>query len=234
MEYLVIVLIVLLCALGNRFRGTGVIKYFGTLNIGNKKVDIKFNGNHIYGLYLATLLGFLSMNPWVGLCVLIAYLIGEAKGWGEWVGTLTRHEPWDEAMLQRNYLDAEGKTFPFIHQIANFIIPEKINGTFEARTKQYKHYATLALALRGFYWWSFVYFTLAIFQVIQYQEALIISILLGVAFPIACEIGKRLTFTKTYDLSFINLNFSQGWENQEIVYGLFQGIALWYTIIFLI
>lgn len=221
------------CVILNRLRGTGVIKHFGTLMVFSKSIKINFVGNHLYGLYIAILLGFLTMNLWVGLCVLIAYLIGEAKGWGEWVGTLTRHEPWDEAMLQRNYLDAEGKTFPFIHQIANFIIPEKIEGTFETRAKQYKHYATLALALRGFYWWSFVYFTLAIFQVIQYQEALIISILLGVAFPIACELGKRWKFTKTYDLKFIKLSFSQGWENQEIVYGLFQGIALWYTIIFL-
>lgn len=217
----------------NRLRGTGIIKYLGTLKIFNINIKINFNGNHIYGLYLATLLGFLTMNPWLGLAILVAYLIGEAKGWGEWVGTLTRHEPWDEAMLQRNYLDAEGKTFPFIHQIANFIIPEKIEGTFETRAKQYQHYAILALAIRGFYWWSFVYFTLAIFQVIQYQEALIISILLGVAFPIACELGRRWKFTKTYDLMFIKLNFKQGWENQEIVYGLFQGIALWYTIIFL-
>lgn len=224
---------IILEAILNRLRGTGVIKHFGTLKIMNKEVKISFVGNHLYGLWIASVLGLATMNIWVGLCVLIAYLIGEAKGWGEWVGTLTRHEPWDEAMLQRNYLDAEGKTFPFIHQIANFIIPEKINGTFETRAKQYKHYAILALAIRGFYWWSFVYFTLAIFQVIQYQEALIISILLGVAFPIACEIGKRITFTRTYDLKFIKLSFSQGWENQEAIYGLFQGIALWYTIIFL-
>ena len=79
-----------------------------------------------------------------------------------------------------------------------------------------------------------MYFTLAVFQVINYQEALIISVLLGSAFPIAAEIGKRITFTKEYDLKFIKLSFSQGWENQKVIYGLFQGIALWYTIIVLI
>lgn len=222
------------CSILNRLRGTGVIKHFGTLKMFNKEIEVKFVGNHLYGLWIALVLGVATMNVWLGLAVLVAYLIGEAKGWGEWVGTLTRHEPWDEAMLQKNYSDTEGKTFPFIHQISNFIIPEKINGTFETRAKQYKHYAILALTLRGFYWWSFVYFTLAIFQVIQYQEALIISILLGIAFPVAAEIGRRITFTKTYDLKFIKLSFSQGWENQEVVYGLFQGIALWYTIIFLV
>ena len=221
-------------AILNRLRGTGVIKHFGTLKMFNKEIEIKFVGNHLYGLWIALVLGIATMNAWLGLAVLVAYLIGEAKGWGEWVGSLTRHEPWTEEMLQGNYKDDEGKTFPFIHQLSNFIIPEKIEDTFETRVKQYKHYATLALILRGFYWWGFIYLTLAIFGVITYQGALIITTLLGIAFPIACELGRRITFTKTYDLKFIKLSFSQGWENQEVVYGLFQGIALWYTIIFLV
>ena len=229
-----LLLIIVACGVLNRLRGTGVIKHFGTLNIVNRNIEIKFVGNHLYGLCIALVLGFATMNYWLGLCVLIAYLLGESKGWGEWVGSLTRVEPWTEKHLAEDYKDAEGKTFPYIHQISNFIIPEKIGGTFETRAKQYKHYATLALALRGFYWWSLVYFTLAVFQVINYQEALIISVLLGSAFPIAAEIGKRITFTKEYDLKFIKLSFSQGWENQEVIYGLFQGIALWYTIIVLI
>jgi hypothetical protein len=222
------------CSILNRFRGTGLIKRFGTLKVFDKEIEIKFTGNHLYGLWLALVLGIATMNVYLGLSVLVAYLVGESKGWGEWVGSLTRYEPWNEAMLQYNYKDEEGKTSPYIHQVSNFIIPEKIDGTFETRAKQYRHYATLALSLRGFYWWSLVYFTLAIFQVITYQEASIISILLGITFPIACEIGRRIKFTRTYDLKFIKLSFSQGWENQEVVYGLFQGIALWYTIIFLI
>ena len=221
-------------AILNRFRGTGVIKHFGTLKIFNKELEVKFVGNHLYGLWIALVLGIATMNAWLGLVVLVAYLIGEAKGWGEWVGSLTRHEPWDEQMLQGNYQDKEGKTFPFIHQIANSIIPEKIEGTLESRVEQYKNYATLALSLRGFYWWGLVYFSLAMFGIISYEVAMMISLLLGMAFPIACEIGKRITFTRTYDLKFIKLSFSQGWENQEVVYGIFQGIALWYTIIFLI
>ena len=137
-------------------------------------------------------------------------------------------------MLQINYADNEGKTFPFIYQVTNFFIKEKIDGTFEEQGKQYRKHVTLALALRGLYWWLPVYLVLAIFQIITYQEALIIATLLGSAFPIAAEIGKRITFTKEYNLKFIKLSFSQGWENQEVVYGLFQGIALWYTIIVLI
>ena len=217
-------------ALGNRFRGTGVIKHFGTLKMFNKEIRISFTGNHLYGLWIALVLGIATMNAWLGLSVLVAYLVGESKGWGEWVGSLTRCEPWTEEMLQYNYKDDEGKTFPFIYQITNFFIKEKIDGAFEEQCKQYRKHVTLALALRGLYWWLPVYLVLAIFQIITYQEAFILATLLGIAFPIACEIGKRIKFNKTYDLKFIKLSFSQGWENQEVVYGLFQGIALWYVI----
>ena len=233
MEYILIAVTVILCALGNRFRGTGVIKHFGALKVLDKEIEIKFNGNHLYGLYLALVIGLVTMNAWLGVAVLVAYLVGEAKGWGEWIGSLTRHEPWDEEMLQRNYRDEEGKTFPFIHQIANSVCKEQIDGSFEERAKQYRKYATLALMLRGIYWWLPVYLTMAAFGVISWYVAMIAGVVLGLVFPMAAELGRRWKFTKTYDLKFIKLSFSQGWENQEIVYGLFQGIALWYTIIFL-
>ena len=152
------------CGLLNRLRGTGVLKQFGTLKVFNKEIRINFNGNHLYGLYLAVVVGVLTMNALAGVAVLVAYLVGEAKGWGEWVGSLTRHEPWDEEMLQRNYRDEEGKTFPFIHQIANSVCKEQIDGSFEERAKQYRKYATLALMLRGIYWWLPVYGVMAIIQ----------------------------------------------------------------------
>ena len=217
-------------ALGNRFRGTGVIKHFGTLKVLNKEIEIKFNGNHLYGLWIALVLGIATMNAWIGLSVLVAYLVGESKGWGEWVGSLSRVERWTEKHLEDDYADTEGKTFPFIHQITNFFIKEQIEDTFEKQCKQYRKYATLALTIRGFYWWLPVYLTLALFDVISFLEAFAIAGLLGIAFPIACEIGRRIAFTKTYDLKFIKLSFSQGWENQEIIYGAIQGIVLWYIV----
>ena len=230
MEYLLLITIVLLCALGNRFRGTGVIKHFGTLTILNKQVDIKFNGNHLYGLIIATILGVVG-GVWLGLAVFVAYIIGEAKGWGEWVGSLTRHEPWDEQMLQGNYKDEEGKTFPFIYQIANFFIKEKIDGTFEEQCRQYRKHATLALMLRGMYWWLPVYLVMAAFGVISFGVAVIAGVVLGAAFPLACELGRRWKFERVYDLKFIKLSFSQGWENQEVVYGAMQGLVFWLVVL---
>ena len=218
-------------ALGNRFRGTGVIKHFGTLKMFNKEIRISFVGNHLYGLWIALVLGVATMNAWLGLAVLVAYLVGEAKGWGEWVGSLSRVEPWTEELLQGDYTDNEGKTFPFIHQISNFFIKEKIDGTFEQRANKYRMYATLALILRGIYWWLPVYLVLALFGYISYEIAIVVSIGLGIAFPLAAEIGRRITFTRLYDLKFIKLSFSQGWENQEVVYGAIQGLVMWYIIL---
>ena len=215
----------------NRLRGTGVIKHFGTLKVFNKEIEIKFVGNHLYGLWIALVLGVATMNAWLGLAVFIAYLVGESKGWGEWVGSLTRVEPWDKALIDLVYRDDEGKTFPFIYQIANFFIKEKIDGTFEEQCKQYRKHATLALMLRGFYWWLPVYMVLVAFGVISWQVAIIAAVVLGVAFPIAAEIGRRIKFERIYDLKFIKLSFSPGWENQEIVYGALQGLVMWYVVL---
>lgn len=80
------------CGILNRLRGTGVLKHFGTLTLGEmkiwkltipkKEVEVKLVWNHVYGLYLALVFGLLAMNVWAGLAVLVAYLIGESKGWG--------------------------------------------------------------------------------------------------------------------------------------------------------
>ena len=231
MEYLILAIILVLSAFGNRVRGTGVIKHFGTLKLFNKEIEIKFVGNHLYGLWITLVLGVATMHAWLGLAILIAYLVGESKGWGEWVGSLSRVEPWTEEHLQGDYKDDEGKTFPFIYQISNFFIKEKIDGTFEEQCKQYRKHATLALMLRGIYWWLPVYLVLAAFGVIGWQVAVIAGVVLGIVFPIAAEIGRRIKFTRIYDLKFIKLSFSPGWENQEIVYGALQGVVLWYIIL---
>jgi hypothetical protein len=166
-------------ALLNRLRGTGVIKHFGTLNIGKMSVRVNLNGSILYGLYLAVLIGCVGASVWLGLAVLVAYLVGESKGWGEWVGSLSRVEPWTEKHLAEDYADDEGKKFPFIHQIANSVCKEQIEGSFEKRAKQYRKYATLALMLRGMYWWLPVYLVMAAFGVISWYAAVIAGVGLG-------------------------------------------------------
>ena len=211
----------------NRLRGTGLIKYFGTLNIGKYNIEIKLVWNHIYGLYLSLVFGLLAMNVWAGLAVLVAYLVGESKGWGEWVGALTRWETKDEEWLQRQYKDNEGVGFPYIHQIANAIVKEQIEGTLEEKLKQYHKYAALALTLRGMFWWGLVYGTASIFGIVSVLEAVVITVALGIGFPVACWLGKNMDFSRKYGI----LHLSRGWENQELVYGVMQGIALWYVVL---
>ena len=99
------------------------------------------------------------------------------------MGTLTRHEPWNEELLKAQYKDEEGKTFLYIHQIANFFIKEE-------RLAQYKRYAILALALRGMFWWGLVYGTASMFGIVSVLEAIAIIVALGVGFPVACWLGK--------------------------------------------
>lgn len=212
----------------NRLRGTGLIKYFGILNTFNKKIEIKLVWNHIYAIYIGLFIGLLSMNVYAGLITLIVYIIGESKGWGEWIGALTKYNSVDEKWLEEQYQDNEGKKFPFIHQISNFFINEQsASPLFENRLKQYFRYATLALILRGIYWWLPIYLVMAYFGVISYLEAIIIGISLGLSFPIACKLGKLWNFNKKFGI----LSFSRGWENQEIVYGLFQGLAMCYVVV---
>ena len=225
------------CGILNRLRGTGVIKHFGTLRIEEMKIwkltipkieiEVKLVWNHVYGLYLALVFGLLSMNVSAGLAVLVAYLVGESKGWGEWVGALTRWETKDEEWLQRQYKDNEGVGFPYIHQIANAIAKEQIDGTLEEKLKQYNKYATLALILRGMYWWGLVYGTASMFGIVSGLEAVVITVVLGIGFPVACWLGKKMDFSKKFGV----VHLSRGWENQELVYGLMQGIALWYVVL---
>ena len=228
MEILLISSLILICGVLNRLRGTGLIKHFGILNLFNKKIEIKLVWNHIYAIYIGLVVGLLSMNVYAGLLAIAVYIAGEAKGWGEWIGALTKYNLADEKWLEKQYQDDEGKKFPFIHQISNFFINEQSTNTlFEDRLKQYFRYTTLALILRGIYWWLPVYLVMAYFGVISYVEALTIGISLGLSFPIACKVGKLWNFNKKFGI----LSFSRGWENQEIVYGLFQGLGMMYIIL---
>ena len=72
---------------------------------------------------------------------------------------------------------------------------------------------------------------MAAFGVISWYVAVIAVMSLGVMFPIAAELGKRWKFERVYDLKFVKLSFSRGWENQEIVYGAMQGLVFWLVVL---
>ena len=193
----------------NRLRGTGdVFNIFG----------ITITGTIIYATYLGLLFGLVTADVWVGLLTFTGFLAGESFGWGKWVGALTRWEPMDKELQEFCYNDDEGKHFPYIHYMANAIVREKSN---------YLWYCRVALAIRGFIWWTPIYVLFAFAGLISYTEALVIGILLGLAFPVACWVGAKLD----YQGKIWIVNYSRGWENQELVYGLMQGMCLWYVIL---
>ena len=213
----------------NRLRGTGLIKHFGTVSIWKKQIEIKFVGNHLYAIYLSLVFGLSSMNVWLGLSVLIAYLLGESAGWGKWLGWLvTDIDKRNVKLVEGHQLDDEGKGYPWIHYIASIFLPEKDKKFSDAeRIKRQTNFSILALAIRGIYWWLPVYLVLAIYGVIGYIEATIIGIILGLCFPLASYIGLHWNYKFKYKI----FELSRGWENQEFIYGIFQGIAVWYVVI---
>lgn len=221
----------ILCSISNRLRGTGALWEFFKFTIFSKEINVKFVGTHLYALYLGLFVGLLSMNVYAGLLTIVAFILGESKGWGEWVGTLTRYEPTTKEQLEFNYKDNEGKTFPFVHQIANYFIKEKVvdrQSDFQTDLKQYIRYATLALILRGYVWWLPVYAVMYVYDLINLYEFILLPVILSLAFPLACKLGKLWKYSGTH-LKIVN--FSRGWENQEIIYGVFQGLILDYIMI---
>lgn len=229
-EIILLFTMVILMGILNRLRGTGLIKHFGIITLPYVyKTPIKINlvWNHIYGLYIGLIVGLLSMNVGWGVLALVLYIIGESKGWGEWIGALTRIENKTETWLILKYNDDEGKKFPFIHQIANFFIKEKIDGPLDVRVKQYMRYASLALILRGIYWWLPLYLLLAYLELISYPEAIIGVLIISIMFPINCILSRYIGFNK----KIWKVQFGRGWENQEFLNGMVQGLVLWTLIL---
>lgn len=75
---------------------------------------------------------------------------------------------------------------------------------------------------------SYLMTLIAIFTgLISWHFGLISLVLVGLAFPLACWLGKLTNINGKIGI----INYSRGWENQELVYGLIQGIALWYGVL---
>lgn len=192
------------CSVFNRLRGKGDV-----LRVGNFRVT----GIMLYALYLMIVVTMIS-EWYYGLAFVVLFVAGESYAWGKWIGYLVDYE--DEHSPE--YDSKVGKGFPYIHYMANYIVSERID---------YKRYCQVALAIRGFFWWFPLYLLFAYIGLISYFEAIIIGILLGIGFPIACYIGRNWRFE--YKSKWLLLK--RGWENQEIIYGLLQGVALWYVLL---
>ena len=191
-------------AILNRLRGTGDVFKIGSFRV---------TGIMLYALYLMVVVTTLS-EWYYGLAFVVLFVAGESYSWGKWIGYLVDYE--DEHSPE--YDSKVGKSFPYIHYIANAIVSERMN---------YKRYCQVALAIRGFVWFAPMYAVLGVAGVINWIEVAVISIVLAVGFPIAAYIGRNWKLNKKFGI----LEFKRGWENQEVVYGLIQGVCLGYVII---
>jgi len=77
-------------------------------------------------------------------------------------------------------------------------------------------YNRVWLFFRGLLWWACL---LPLIYFIDWRIVAVAIIILGLAFPVACEIGYQTA--KIWNFKYMNL----GWEHQEIWYGLFQGVV---------
>ena len=189
----------------NRWRGTGII--FSISNYG-------ITGANIYALYYALVFGY--MTKWyIGLLMFISFRIGESFSWGKWVGYLcSPNEYLDMNILYQN---KQGYSFPYIHYIANFIVKEK---------ESFREYAQVALFIRGLVWAILLYMPLYLFNYISIYNYAIVSLLYAVGFPYACYLGSIVDIN--YKSKYLNL--SQGWENQEVIYGFIHFICNIYLV----
>lgn len=121
---LLLVLLIPLYAVFNRFRGT------------------KGWGGPAGGALTCAIIFAYSGNMFGAVAAGGLYISGEAMGWGRWLATVpmwgkvSQQEYWD-----KHRQPTRGK---FIHNIANKIARED---------KDYVDYAKVALIIRGLYWW---------------------------------------------------------------------------------
>ncbi len=182
----------------NRWRGTGNIYNFIT-------------GTMIYSLYLGLLFGLATQSIYVAILSLICFLISESFAFGKWVGFLVSKN----GEIELN--NKKGSTFPFIHQVANFFIKQDIN---------YRAYCNLALFIRGLYWGAILYSPLAVFNYISLFDYILIFIIYGLGFPLACYLSTIKSFN--YKNKFISV--SGAWETQEVYYGFIHMICNMYIL----
>ena len=191
-------------AVFNRLRGTGDV-----LRVGNFIVT----GTMLYALYLIIVVTMLS-EWYYGLAFVVMFVAGESYACGKWIWYLVDYED----KHSPEYDSKVGKSFPYMHYVANAIVSERVN---------YKRYCQIALTIRGFVCFAPMYAVLGYAGLINWIEVVVISIVLAVGFPIAAYIGRNLDYNKMFGI----LEFKRGWENQEAIYGLIQGLCLWYVVI---
>ena len=152
----------------------------------------------VNALVVALLIFAFLGNFYLAIICGFGYLLGEAKGWGVWVGALITHSDFKDERENR-----------LIERIAARL--------FEPKT-HWLAYCRLCLSLRGLLWWLPVFVPLAF---VGLYGAPLLVVALAVGFPLACELGYRTKWT----LRFRAFEASDAWGRQEVFYGAMQDLA---------
>ena len=163
----------------------------------------------VFAIVFATIYGSITGSIIVFGLMFIAFILGESFGWGKWLGSLA----YPELVTDEIKNDREGYNNG-IHWIANKLSPQN---------RDFLRYCSIALAIRGIYWWLPVYLVIWWAGVVNLLTALILAILLGVLFPIS------VLLTRKYEeviptVNFKWLSIDGVWEKSEVVYGIFIGL----------
>ena len=160
----------------------------------------------VNALVVALLIFAFLGNFYLAIICGLGYLLGEAKGWGVWVGALVTHSDFKDERENR-----------LIERVAARL--------FEPKTHWLAH-CRLCLFLRGLLWWLPVFVPLLFVGV---YGAPFLAVALAAGFPLACELGYRTNFK----FRLKELEIESAWARQELFYGAMQDAAfliLWVTL----
>ncbi|WP_297960885.1 hypothetical protein, partial [uncultured Campylobacter sp.] len=151
----------------------------------------------VNALAVALLIFAFFHNFYIAIICGLGYLLGEAKGWGVWIGALTSHG------ADKGESESRGI--------------EWLAGRFISRAR-WIAFCRVCLFIRGLIWWLPVFVPLAFAGL---YAAPFLAVALAAGFPLACELGYRMYFK----FRLKKLEIESAWARQELFYGAMQDAA---------
>lgn len=151
----------------------------------------------INALVVALLIFAFLGNFYLAILCGLGYLLGEAKGWGVWIGALVSHG------ADKGESESRG-----IEWLAGHFMPRA----------RWLAFCRVCLFIRGLLWWLPVFAPLVFIGV---YAAPLLAVALAAGFPLACELGYRTYFK----FRLKKFEIGSAWARQELLYGAMQDLA---------
>lgn len=165
----------------------------------------------ITSLFIGLVFYAITKDREVSILMAAGYVLGESMGWGKWIGGIIN----GITRARQSEVDDKEGIYNGIHYIANRLFTE---------TEDYQAYCTVALAIRGFYWFFMVLLPLTLFGYIGPVFLFIGALILGIGFPLSVYLGN---YTEDkFSIEYGYFSVKGAWEHSEVWYGLMQDIVL--------